>query len=109
MWQLTDEQEQLREEIRTVVREQIQPRAREIDENCEYPRDLYGVMSREGLLDLSIPPEYGGSGLSIFDTALVLEEVGDAHPSFLSSSTDSFSKSCRRSNARRPIWSRRRS
>src|SRR3954451_12454809 len=60
MWQLTDEQKDLREEIREVVRAQIQPRAREIDENCEYPRDLYDVMSDEGLLNLSIPPAYGG-------------------------------------------------
>src|SRR4051794_41827831 len=60
MWQLTDEQKALREEIRDVVRAQIQPRAREIDENCEYPRDLHEVMSNEGLLNLSIPPAYGG-------------------------------------------------
>ena len=32
MWRLTDDQRALREEIRTVVREQIQPRVREIDE-----------------------------------------------------------------------------
>src|SRR4051794_41958428 len=60
MWQLTDEQKELREQIGDVVRAQIQPRAREIDENCEYPRDLYEVMSNEGLLNLSIPPAYGG-------------------------------------------------
>jgi butyryl-CoA dehydrogenase len=75
-WQLTEEQERLREEIRTVVREQIQPRAREIDDNCEYPRDLYDVMSREGLLDLSIPPEYGGRCNSDVSWCAYVEELG---------------------------------
>ncbi len=60
MWRLNDEQEQLREEIRGVVREKIQPRVKEISEGCEYPRDLYGVMSDANLLGLSIPPAYGG-------------------------------------------------
>ena len=43
-----------------VVREEIQPRVREIDENCEYPRDLYAVMAEHDLLGLSFPREYGG-------------------------------------------------
>src|SRR3954454_22551878 len=60
MWRLTDEQRALREEIRAVVREEIRPRVREIDENCEYPRDLYAVMAEHDLLGLSFPPEYGG-------------------------------------------------
>ena len=41
MWRLTDDQRALREEIRAIVREEIQPRVRDIDEDCEYPRDLY--------------------------------------------------------------------
>src|SRR3954468_5998120 len=60
MWRLSDEQRRLRDEIREVVREQIRPRVREIDENCEYPRDLYGVMAENRLLGLSFPREYGG-------------------------------------------------
>jgi alkylation response protein AidB-like acyl-CoA dehydrogenase len=60
MWRLTDEQRALREEIRAVVREEIRPRVRDIDENCEYPRDLYAVMAEHRLLGLSFPREFGG-------------------------------------------------
>src|SRR4051794_2117788 len=60
MWRLTDDQRTLREEIRAVVREEIRPRVREIDEGCEYPRDLYGVMAEHELLGLSVPKKYGG-------------------------------------------------
>jgi alkylation response protein AidB-like acyl-CoA dehydrogenase len=75
MWQLTDDQKRLREEIRAVVREKIQPRAREIDENCEYPRDLYEVMSDEGLLNLSVPKAYGGRCESDVSWCAYVEEL----------------------------------
>src|SRR4051794_41493291 len=60
MWRLTDEQQALREEIRAVVREEIRPRVREIDENCESPRDLYELMGRRRLLGLGFPAQLGG-------------------------------------------------
>ena len=37
MWRLTDEERELREHIRSVVLEQIRPRVRDMDENCDYP------------------------------------------------------------------------
>src|SRR4051794_28552545 len=75
MWQLTGDQKGLREGIRAVVREKIQPRAREIDENCEYPRDLYEVMSQEGLLNLSVPEAYGGRCESDVSWCAYVEEL----------------------------------
>ena len=60
MWRLTDEQAKLRDEIREIVMREIQPRVRAIDETCEYPRDLYGVMADHGLLGLGFPAEHGG-------------------------------------------------
>ena len=61
MWRLTDEQRALREEIRAIVREEIRRAVREIDEDCEYPRDLYAVMAEHDLLGLGFPREYGGA------------------------------------------------
>ena len=75
MWRLNEEQERLRDEIRQVVKEQIQPRAREIDENCEYPRDLYEVMCREGLLGLAAPAEYGGRAQTDVSWCAYVEEL----------------------------------
>jgi alkylation response protein AidB-like acyl-CoA dehydrogenase len=60
MWRLTDEQAQLRDEIREIVVREIQPRVRTMEENCEYPRDLYEVMARHRLLGLGFPKEHGG-------------------------------------------------
>src|SRR5215211_9347321 len=75
MWRLTDDQRQLREEIRDVVREKIQPRVREIDEGCEYPRDLYGVMAEHNLLGLSVPKRFGGRCESDVSWCAYVEEL----------------------------------
>src|SRR3954471_12976181 len=61
MWRLTDEQRTLRDEIREIVRSEIRPRVRTMEENCEYPRDLYALMASHRLLGLGFPEEFGGS------------------------------------------------
>jgi len=75
MWRLTDEQRALREEIRAIVREEILPRVREIDEDCEYPRDLYAVMAEHQLLGLSFPRELGGRCDSEVSWCAYVEEL----------------------------------
>ena len=40
-----------------------------------YPWDNLNDLAKIGVLGMSIPEEYGGSDLSLFDTALVIEEV----------------------------------
>jgi alkylation response protein AidB-like acyl-CoA dehydrogenase len=58
MWRLTDEERELRERIRSVVLEQIRPRVREMDENCDYPHDVHETLAKEGLMGLALPAEY---------------------------------------------------
>jgi butyryl-CoA dehydrogenase len=52
MWRLTDEERELREQIRAVVLERIRPRVRELDENCDYPHDIHETLAQEGLMGL---------------------------------------------------------
>src|SRR6478672_5578725 len=40
-----------------------------------YPWDNLNALAKIGVLGMSIPEEYGGSNLSVFDTAIVIEEV----------------------------------
>jgi alkylation response protein AidB-like acyl-CoA dehydrogenase len=75
MWRLTDEQRELREEIRTVVREDIRPRVRTMEENCEYPRDLYELMASKRLLGLGFPERYGGRCKSEASWCAYVEEL----------------------------------
>src|SRR4051812_25821245 len=75
MWRLTDEQRALREEIREIVREEIRPRVRTMEENCEYPRDLYELMASHRLLGLGFPEEFGGRCKSEASWCAYVEEL----------------------------------
>src|SRR3954451_3535832 len=75
MWRRTEEQRAWREEIRAVVREDIRPRVRTMEENCEYPRDLYELMAERRLLGLGFPEEFGGRCKSEASWCAYVEEL----------------------------------
>src|SRR3954454_12654817 len=75
MWRLTDEQRTLRDEIREIVRSEIRPRVRTMEENCEYPRDLYELMASHRLLGLGFPEEFGGRCKSEASWCAYVEEL----------------------------------
>jgi alkylation response protein AidB-like acyl-CoA dehydrogenase len=74
----TTEQRQIREMVARFADEEIQPRAAEIDETDEFPRDLVDKMAELGLMGMPIPEEYGGAGLDYHAYAMALEEVSRA-------------------------------
>src|SRR5215218_1936014 len=75
MWRLTDEQRALRDEIRAIIRDDIRPRVRTMEENCEYPRDLYELMASKRLLGLGFPERYGGRCKSDVSWCAYVEEL----------------------------------
>lgn len=76
MYELTEEQQMLKDTARRVAREKIAPRAEEIDRTGEFPYDIRQIFNDLGFLKMMIPQEYGGTGSSLFDTCLVVEEIG---------------------------------
>ncbi len=72
---LTPELEQLRDTVRRLAREKVQPRSREVDLTGEYPSDWFDSFKSAGLLGLAIPEEFGGSGAGILALAIAVEEV----------------------------------
>lgn len=75
MWQLTTEQQQRRDRIREVVLEQIRPRALDIHESGDYPRDLARMLGSEGMLGLEIPERFGGGGETHVAGSACIEEI----------------------------------
>jgi alkylation response protein AidB-like acyl-CoA dehydrogenase len=75
MWQLTDEQTELRDRVRDIARAKIRDRVLEVPDCCDYPADLFAVLADEKLLGLEIATEYGGAGKDELDTCLVTEEL----------------------------------
>lgn len=66
----------LRNAVREFVETEVNPRWQEIDRENRLPADLVAGVRRLGLFGMSIPPEYGGLGLSVFQKALVHEQLG---------------------------------
>uniref|UniRef100_A0A3Q1IR52 Isovaleryl-CoA dehydrogenase, mitochondrial n=1 Tax=Anabas testudineus TaxID=64144 RepID=A0A3Q1IR52_ANATE len=74
---LTDEQIQLRHVVRKFCAEKLAPFADDIDKKNEFPglRNFFKEMGDMGLLGITAPVEYGGTGLGYLDHVIVLEEI----------------------------------
>jgi butyryl-CoA dehydrogenase len=64
--------------VRRFADEEVQPRAREIDESGEFPREFYDQAGELGLAGVSVPEEYGGAGMDYVSYCLVIEEISRA-------------------------------
>ena len=69
------EHQQIKEMVSEFTDEEIIPRAKEIDEEDEFPWDLVEEMAELGLMGMPIPEEYGGAGLDYHSYATALEEI----------------------------------
>ena len=72
---LTVEQQQIREEIKKVCREFPDGYWREIDAKKEYPDRFVRKLAELGWLAALIPEDYGGTGLGITEASIILEEI----------------------------------
>jgi acyl-CoA dehydrogenase len=72
---LTQEQLQIREQIRKVCKEFPDAYWREIDRKKDYPDAFVRKLSELGWLAALIPEEYGGTGLGITEASIILEEI----------------------------------
>ena len=75
----TDARAALQEEARAFARDVILPLADELDpRKGEMPRSLIDQMAAKGWFGITIPAEYGGMGLGVFEYCLVSEELARA-------------------------------
>jgi acyl-CoA dehydrogenase len=77
---LSDEQEQLRSEVRRFAENEVRPVATEYDVEEKYPWEVIEEAAEMGLLGAQIPFEYGGGGYETLDLCLVIEELFAADP-----------------------------
>jgi butyryl-CoA dehydrogenase len=75
---LNEEQKMLQESIRQFAEEAVAPRAAEIDESGEFPRDFFDAAGELGLAGVYVPEEYGGAGMDMLSYCLVIEELSRA-------------------------------
>src|SRR5262245_13329865 len=75
---LTEEQEQLKDAARRFAHDVIMPVAAKYDEEQTFPADVARKAWELGLMNFEVPTEYGGPGLGVLDSCLVLEELNYA-------------------------------
>ncbi len=74
-YELSDAHKLIRSTAKRIAREKVAPRAAELDESGIYPEDIFQVFAEAGLLGLTIPEQYGGSGAGFLALALAVEET----------------------------------
>ncbi|MCB1475574.1 MAG: acyl-CoA dehydrogenase family protein [Rhodobiaceae bacterium] len=76
---LTEDQEMLRASVRKYAEAELLPNYQRWDVTGEFPdQEFMRKMIDMGLLNLRLPPEYGGQGTSFVDCGIICEEIGRA-------------------------------
>ena len=73
--ELTDEQRELRDLVRTLARERIAPRAAEIDASHEFPWDVVELYRENDIFGLFFDEAHGGLGTGVLMALIAIEEV----------------------------------
>ena len=77
-YSIPEEFQDFRETIRKMVVERVAPRAAEIDEQAEYPRDIRELFASHDLMGLPFEAEHGGTGTGTLMLNIAVEEVAKA-------------------------------
>ena len=72
---LTEEQQLVRDTVRTFARERVGPVAAELDREQRFPYELVAELAALGVMGMTISEEYGGAGADTVSYALVVEEL----------------------------------
>jgi len=73
--ELNEEQKMVRDMVRDFARNEIAPKAAEIDEKCEFPWDIVKKLGELGMMGVPFPEKWGGSGFGELTYSIVVEEI----------------------------------
>ena len=72
---LSQEQELIRQTVKDFAEREIKPVAQELDEKGEFSIDLTNKMGEMGLFGMYLPEKYGGQGLDTLSYIIAVEEI----------------------------------
>src|SRR5919108_6648889 len=73
---LSEQQEELRRVAREFAQKDIAPVAMHYDKTGEFPWEIYRKAFDIGLMNTTVPADYGGGGLGTLECCLITEELG---------------------------------
>ncbi|MBI1943819.1 MAG: acyl-CoA dehydrogenase family protein [Betaproteobacteria bacterium] len=74
-FELSSEQQQVRDTFARFCDQRIAPQAAALDEAHAFPRELFGQLAQMGLFGMRYPEDVGGSGMQLTEFCLALEEI----------------------------------
>jgi short-chain 2-methylacyl-CoA dehydrogenase len=74
-YELTDEQDLVRQTVRDFAVSRVAPVAEELDREERFPYELVGELAELGLMGIPIPEEFGGAGADTVSYAIAIEEL----------------------------------
>ena len=78
----TETHQMLRDTLKSFVKDEVEPQAHEFDRHEKFNLPLFKKLGDLGLLGLTVPEAYGGSGLDAAAVCLVHEELSASDPGF---------------------------
>jgi acyl-CoA dehydrogenase len=70
-----DQYQEIRDAVRQICKQFPDEYFRKIDEERTYPEAFVDALTQAGWLAALIPQEYGGSGLSMAEASVIMEEI----------------------------------
>ncbi|QPA32667.1 acyl-CoA dehydrogenase [Thermaerobacillus caldiproteolyticus] len=77
-FELTKEQQMIKEMVREFAEKEIEPNAAKWDETACFPVEIFKKMGELGILGIPFPEQYGGAGGDTISYAIAVEEIGRA-------------------------------
>ncbi len=72
---LSEEQQQIKQSVREFAAGEIAAHVREWDETQHFPVELVPKLAAQGFMGVIFPEEYGGAGLGYIEYAIIIEEL----------------------------------
>jgi hypothetical protein len=75
MFELSDDQRQVKASVREFAEAEIAPHVREWDEAQHFPSELMPKLAEQGFMGVIFPEEYGGAGMGYMEYVTIIEEL----------------------------------
>ncbi|NMA17694.1 MAG: hypothetical protein GX939_02895 [Clostridiaceae bacterium] len=75
MWYMNEERELLRKMVQNFTEKEVKPFVKEMEEHKTFPREIVRKAGEVGIIGLTYPESYGGSGEDYINAALAIEEI----------------------------------
>lgn len=78
----TEEHKMLRSMVKDFVEAQVEPQAHQYDREEKFNLELFRSLGELGLLGITVPEEFGGSGMDAVAAVIAHEELSSSDPGF---------------------------